>query len=266
MFVAFDSTYLFKYTGNEKKITILIRGSKGILVQSKTQEMGEKNMDGFKVLQIKESVFQDNDRQASLLREELRNEKTFLLNLMSSPGSGKTTTVLRTIEALKDEMRIGVLEADIDSDVDAKAVAQTGTKVIQLHTGGMCHLDADMTKQGLMGLGTKDVDFVILENVGNLVCPAEFDTGASKNAMILSVPEGADKPLKYPLMFSIVDVLLINKIDTIDYFDFDLEAVKERAKKLNPNITIIPISAKTGEGIKEWAKWISTEVKKWNEK
>jgi hydrogenase nickel incorporation protein HypB len=168
------------------------------------------DMDAYKVIEIKQSVFQDNDRQADLLREELKKEGVFLLNLMSSPGSGKTTTVLRTIEALKDEISIGVLEADIDSDVDAYIVAQTGSKVIQLHTGGMCHLDADMTKQGLVGLGTEGLDFVILENVGNLVCPAEFDTGASKNAMILSVPEGDDKPLKYPLMFSIVDVLLIN--------------------------------------------------------
>ena len=223
-------------------------------------------MDTYKVLEIKKSVFEDNDRQADLLREELKKDKTFLLNLMSSPGSGKTTTVLRTIEALKDEMSIGVLEADIDSDVDANTVAQTGTKVIQLHTGGMCHLDADMTKQGLLGLGTEGIDFVILENVGNLVCPAEFDTGASKNAMILSVPEGDDKPLKYPLMFSIVDVLLINKIDAMDYFDFDLEAVKARVKKLNPNIKVIPISAKTGEGIAEWADWIRTEVKNWKDK
>lgn len=221
-------------------------------------------MDTFKVLEIKKSVFEDNDRQADLLREELKSEKTFLLNLMSSPGSGKTTTVLRTIEALKDEMSIGVLEADIDSDVDAHAVAQTGTKVIQLHTGGMCHLDADMTKQGLLGMGTEGIDFIILENVGNLVCPAEFDTGASKNAMILSIPEGDDKPLKYPLMFSIVDVLLINKIDAMDYFDFDLEAVKARVKKLNPNVKVIPISAKTGEGIAEWADWIRSEVKNWN--
>lgn len=223
-------------------------------------------MDTYKVLEIKQSVFEDNDRQADLLREELKKDKTFLLNLMSSPGSGKTTTVLRTINALKDEMKIGILEADIDSDVDAHAVAKTGTKVIQLHTGGMCHLDADMTKQGLLGLGTEEVDFVILENVGNLVCPAEFDTGASKNAMILSVPEGDDKPLKYPLMFSIVDILLINKMDVIDYFDFDLEAVKERAKKLNPNIKVIPISARTGEGIDEWSDWIRTQVKNWKEK
>jgi hydrogenase nickel incorporation protein HypB len=223
-------------------------------------------MDAYKVLEIKQSVFADNNRQADLLREELKKGKTFLLNLMSSPGSGKTETILRTIEALKDEMSIGVLEADIDSDVDAHTVAKTGTKVIQLHTGGMCHLDADMTKQGLSGLGTQGVDFVILENVGNLVCPAEFDTGASKNAMILSVPEGDDKPLKYPLMFSIADVLLINKIDALGLglFNFNLEAVKERVKKLNPNIRVIPISAKTGEGIGEWADWIRTEVKKWN--
>lgn len=223
-------------------------------------------MDAFKVLEIKKSVFEDNDHQAELLREDLKRDKTFLLNLMSSPGSGKTTTVLRTIEALKDEMKIGVLEADIDSDVDASTVAKTGIKVIQLHTGGMCHLDAEMTRQGLSGLGTEGIDFAILENVGNLVCPAEFDTGASKNAMILSVPEGDDKPLKYPLMFSIVDVLLINKIDTVSVFDFDFEAVKERVKKLNPDIKVIPISAKTGEGITEWVDWIRCEVKDWKEK
>ncbi len=223
-------------------------------------------MDAFKVLEIKQSIFEDNDRQADLLREELKKDQTFLLNLMSSPGSGKTTTVLRTIEALQEEMKIGVLEADIDSDVDALTVARTGTKVIQLHTGGMCHLDAEMTKQGLSGLGTDDVDFVILENIGNLVCPAEFDTGAVKNAMILSVPEGDDKPLKYPLMFSIVDVLLINKMDASDYFDFDLEAVQTRVKKLNPNIKVIPISAKTGQGIEVWADWIRSEVKEWNDK
>lgn len=226
---------------------------------------GINNMDNYKVLEIKQSVFEDNNKQADLLRGELKKEKTFLLNLMSSPGSGKTTTVLRTIEALKGEMNIGVLEADIDSEVDAKTVSKTGAKVIQLHTGGMCHLDADMTKQGLKGLGTNGIDFIILENVGNLVCPAEFDTGASKNAMILSVPEGDDKPLKYPLMFSIVDVLLINKMDTLSVFDFDLEAVKERVKKLNPNIKVIPISAKKGEGLEEWVDWIRTEVKNWNE-
>ncbi|NFP91757.1 hydrogenase nickel incorporation protein HypB [Clostridium sporogenes] len=222
-------------------------------------------MKTYKVLEIKQSVFENNDRQAELLREELKKEGVFLLNLMSSPGSGKTTTLLRTIKALKNEMNIGILEADIDSEVDAHKVSQSGAKVIQLHTGGMCHLDADMTKQGLKGLGTENVDLAILENVGNLVCPAEFDTGASKNAMILSIPEGDDKPLKYPLMFSIVDVLLINKIDAKDYFEFDLEAVKERVKKLNPNIKVIPISAKTGEGIEEWIDWIRKEVKSWKE-
>ena len=221
-------------------------------------------MDTVRVLEIKKSIFEDNDHEADLLREDLKKEKTFLLNLMSSPGSGKTTTLGRTIEALKDEMRIGVMEADIDSDVDADTISKTGAKVIQLHTGGMCHLDAGMTKQGIEGLGCADVDLAILENVGNLVCPAEFDTGASKNAMILSVPEGDDKPLKYPLMFSIVDVLLINKIDAMDYFDFDMKACEERVKKLNPNITIIPISAKTGEGIDKWADWLRTEVKNWN--
>lgn len=221
-------------------------------------------MEKYKVVEIKESVFKNNDKQANLLREDLKKEKTFLLNLMSSPGSGKTTTVLRTIEALKDEMRIGVMEADIDSDVDAATVSKTGAKVIQLHTGGMCHLDADMTKQGLVELGTEDVDFVILENVGNLVCPAEFDTGSTKNAMILSVPEGHDKPLKYPLMFSIVDVVLINKIDAIDYFDFDLDLVKEYIKKLNPNIKVIPYSAKTGEGVEQWVNWIRGEISNFN--
>ena len=221
-------------------------------------------MEKYKVIEIKENVFNNNNEQADLLRLELKNDKTFLLNLMSSPGSGKTTTVLRTIEALKDEMRIGVMEADIDSDVDAFTVSKTGAKVIQLHTGGMCHLDADMTKQGLVELGTKDLDFVILENVGNLVCPAEFDTGATKNAMILSVPEGHDKPLKYPLMFSIVDVVLINKIDAIEYFDFDIDLVKEYIKKLNPNIEVIPYSAKTGEGVEKWTNWVKEQVKEFN--
>lgn len=214
-------------------------------------------------MEIKRSIFEDNDKDAECLRQELRDKKTFLLNLMSSPGAGKTTTLAGTIEALKDEMRIGVMEADIDSDVDAQTIARTGAKVIQLHTGGMCHLDADMTRQGIQGLGIEEIDLAILENVGNLVCPAEFDTGASRNAMILSVPEGDDKPLKYPLMFSVCDVLLINKIDVLEYFDFDLEACKERAKKLNPDLKIIPISAKTGQGIDEWADWLRQEVKAW---
>ena len=222
-------------------------------------------MENFRILEIKQSVFEDNDQQANLLREELKKKKVFLLNLMSSPGSRKTTTLTKTINTLKKEMKIGVMEADIDSDVDAHTISKTGVKVIQLHTGGMCHLDADMTKQGLEALETEDIDFAILENVGNLVCPAEFDTGASKNAMILSVPEGDDKPLKYPLMFSICDVLLINKIDVINYFDFNLETCIQRAKKLNPNIKIIPISARTGEGIDKFAEWLRKEIKEWNE-
>ncbi|MCI7137273.1 MAG: hydrogenase nickel incorporation protein HypB [Candidatus Limivicinus sp.] len=222
-------------------------------------------MEGYRVLEIKKSVFENNDREADRLRAELKKDRTFLLNLMSSPGSGKTTTLKATIAALKDEFRIGVMEADIDSDVDAAAIEKTGAKVIQLHTGGMCHLDAGMTKQGLEGLGVEDVDFAILENVGNLVCPAEFDTGSVKNAMILSVPEGDDKPLKYPLMFSVCDVLLINKIDVLPYFDFDLEACKKHVLRLNPNIRIIPISARTGEGIDQWAAWLRTEIKNWIE-
>lgn len=221
-------------------------------------------MEGFRVLEIKKSVFENNDREADILRQENKANKVFLLNLMSSPGSGKTTTLTKTIAALKDEFRIGVMEADIDSDVDAATIEKTGAKVIQLHTGGMCHLDAGMTRQGLEGLGVEDVDFAILENVGNLVCPAEFDTGSSKNAMILSVPEGDDKPLKYPLMFSICDCLLINKIDVLPYFDFDMEACKAYVKRLNPNIKIIPISARTGEGIDEWADWLRGQIKAWN--
>uniref|UniRef100_UPI003FEEACF2 hydrogenase nickel incorporation protein HypB n=1 Tax=Roseburia sp. TaxID=2049040 RepID=UPI003FEEACF2 len=222
-------------------------------------------MSDFKVIEIKKSVFEDNDKEADKLRAELKADKTFLLNLMSSPGSGKTTTLLRTIEALKDDLRIGIMEADIDSDVDADTVAKTGVKAIQIHTGGMCHLDAGMTRQGIESLETADVDLAILENVGNLVCPAEFDTGAVKNAMILSVPEGDDKPLKYPLMFSICDVLLINKIDVLPYFDFDIEACRERVKKLNPNIKIIPISSRTGEGIEEWADWLRAQTVEWNQ-
>lgn len=217
----------------------------------------------YKILEIKQSVFADNDKDADLVRKELKEKGIFLLNLMSSPGSGKTTTLSRTIEKLKNELRIGVMEADIDSDVDAKTISELGVKAIQLHTGGMCHLDADMTRQGLRGLEADDVDLVILENVGNLVCPAEFDTGAVKNAMILSVPEGHDKPLKYPLMFSICDVVLINKIDVLPYFDFNMEKCKEYVAMRNPNAKVIPICAKTGEGIEEWTKWLSDEVNKW---
>lgn len=220
-------------------------------------------MDSFKVIEIKASVFEDNNRQADTIRADLKQSKTFLLNLMSSPGSGKTTTVVRTIEALKDEMRIGVVEADVDSDVDAVTVSRTGAKVVQLHTGGMCHMDASMTRQGLSTLDTQGLDLVILENIGNLLCPAEFDTGAVKNVMILSVPEGDDKPLKYPLMFSKVDVLLVNKIDALSMFDFDLQAVRERVTRLNPAIRIIPISAKTGQGVAEWTDWLREAVAQW---
>lgn len=214
-----------------------------------------------RVLEIKESIFEDNNKDAQRLREQLQGENTFLLNLMSSPGAGKTTTLVNTINRLKDKLSIAVMEADIDSDVDARTISETGVPVIQLHTGGMCHLDADMTRQGLKGLDAKGIDLVILENVGNLVCPAEFDTGATKNAMILSVPEGDDKPLKYPLMFQICSALIINKIDTMEVFDFNLDLCVERVKKLNPDIAIFPISAKTGEGMEEWTKWLYQEVK-----
>ena len=222
-------------------------------------------MKEYKILEIKKSIFEDNDREADELRGELKAQKTFILNLMSSPGSGKTTTLKKTIALLKDEMKIGVMEADIDSDVDAAAISETGVKVIQLHTGGMCHLDAGMTKQGLEALETEGIDLAILENVGNLVCPAEFDTGSSRNAMILSVPEGDDKPLKYPLMFSVSDVLLINKTDVLPYFEFDMEACMERARKINPDIKIIPICARTGEGMEEWADWLRQQVREWKE-
>ena len=220
-------------------------------------------MDGFRILEIKQSVFANNDREADELRAQLKKDGTFLLNLMSSPGSGKTTTLKQTIAALKDELRIGVMEADIDSDVDAATIEKTGAKVIQLHTGGMCHLDAGMTRQGLEGLGTEGLDLVVLENVGNLVCPAEFDTGACVNAAILSVPEGHDKPLKYPLMFEVCKALIINKIDVMPYFDFDMDKVKEFARRRNPDIEIFPISAKTGEGVQAWTDWLRKQVRDW---
>ena len=222
-------------------------------------------MERYKIIEVKESVFANNDREAARLREDLKRDKTFLLNLMSSPGSGKTTTLLRTIETLKDELRMGVMEADIDSDVDAEKIAAAGVKSIQLHTGGMCHLDAGMTEQGLREIGTADLDLVVLENVGNLVCPAEFDTGAVKNAMILSVPEGHDKPLKYPLIFTVCDALIINKIDVLPYFDFDMDKVVEYARMRNPRLKIFPISAKTGEGVDAWCDWLRRQVKDWNE-
>ncbi len=226
-------------------------------------------MGDVRVIEVKQSVFADNDRKADELRATLRERGTFLLNLMSSPGSGKTTTLMRTIEALKDELNIAVMEADIDSDVDARTILDTGVRAIQLHTGGMCHLDAYMTEQGLDKLFADEAegaatDLAILENVGNLVCPAEFDTGASANAMILSVPEGDDKPLKYPLMFSICDVVLVNKIDALPVFDtFSMERVRENILMRNPNATIIPISAKTGEGIDVWANWLRERVSEW---
>ena len=222
-------------------------------------------MDNVKILEVKQSIFASNDEQAAALRAELKQEKIFLLNLMSAPGSGKTTTLRRTIAALQNELRIGVMEADIDSDVDARAIAETGAKAIQLHTGGMCHLDAEMTRQGLAGLGTEGLDLVILENVGNLVCPAEFDTGAVKNAMILSVPEGHDKPLKYPLIFTVCDALIINKIDVLPYFDFDMDKVREYALRRNPRLEIFPISAKTGEGVEAWTNWLKKQVRDWTE-
>ena len=221
-------------------------------------------MRDIKIIEVKQSIFEDNNKDAQRLRDGLKQEKTCLINLMSSPGSGKTTTLTRLIEKLRDELKIGIMEADIDSAVDAGRISETGVKVIQLHTGGMCHLDADMTRQGIEQLGTEDLDLVVLENVGNLVCPAEFDTGAVFNMMILSVPEGHDKPLKYPLIFQVSDVLVINKIDVLPYFDFDLEKVKEFAAERNPNLKIFPICAKTGEGVDALADYIRQRVADWN--
>ena len=223
-------------------------------------------MKDYRIIEVKESILEDNDRDAEELRKELKAQNTFLLNLMSSPGAGKTTTLVRTIGMLKEEFAIGIMEADIDSDVDAATINQAGARTIQLHTGGMCHLDADMTRQGIREFGTEDLDLVVLENVGNLVCPAEFDTGAVKNAMILSVPEGDDKPLKYPLMFQIADVVLINKCDVLPVFDdFDKDRVTERIRMRNPNCDIIFISAKTGEGFEEWANWLRREIRAFQE-
>jgi hydrogenase nickel incorporation protein HypB len=222
-------------------------------------------MDEVKIIEIKKSVFADNEKDADALRQELKSKGVYLLNLMSAPGSGKTTTLIQTINRLKDKIRVAVMEADIDSDVDAIKIKEaTGIPSIQLHTGGMCHLDAEMTRQGLDSLelivDSLELDLVVLENVGNLVCPAEFDTGSSANAMILSVPEGDDKPLKYPLMFSVCDLVLINKTDVMPYFDFDLERCKQNILMRNPKATIIPISAKTGEGIDRFAEWLLKEV------
>lgn len=221
-------------------------------------------MEQARIIEIKQNVLGNNDKDAQALRQELREKHTFLLNLMSAPGSGKTTTVLRTIDMLKNDFRIGVLEADIDSTVDADKVLAAGIPAVQLRTGGLCHLEAQMTRDGLAGLDVAGLDAVILENVGNLVCPAEFDTGASKNAMILSIPEGDDKPLKYPLMFSTCHALLINKTDALEYFDFDISAVQERIRKINPDIKIFAGSAKTGEGFDAWADWLRGEIRAWN--
>ena len=217
-------------------------------------------MGNIRIKEVKERIITDNDAVALRTRDDLTKKKVFFVNLMSSPGSGKTTTLLRTVEALKDKIKIGIMEADIDSSVDAETMANAGVKSIQLHTGGMCHLDAAMTEQGLNELGSDGLELVVLENVGNLICPAEFDTGAAKNVMILSVPEGHDKPLKYPLMFSKVDALIINKIDVMPYFDFDMAKVREYVTKLNKNVKIFPISAKTGEGVQEWTNWLFEEV------
>lgn len=220
-------------------------------------------MSEIKLIEVKQSIFAENDQAADELRKHLKEAKTFMVNLMSSPGAGKTTTLVRTIEMLKDEMEIGVMEADIDAMVDAERIAATGAKSIQLHTGGMCHLDADMTRQGLDEFGIAGLDLVVLENVGNLVCPAEFDTGACRNVMILSVPEGDDKPLKYPLMFQVSDLVLINKIDAKCVFDFDDETAVRRIRERNPKAEVLFISAKTGEGFDKWCDWIRKNVKEW---
>lgn len=222
-------------------------------------------MDNVRIIEIKQSVFEDNDRDAELLRGELKKKGVFLLNLMSSPGSGKTTTLTKLLPILSERMRVGVMEADIDGDVDAKTIAALGVKSIQLHTGGMCHLDADMTRQGLRELGVDDLDLVVLENVGNLVCPAEFDTGAVVNAMILSVPEGHDKPLKYPLIFQVCNVVLINKMDVAPYFDFDIDKCREYIAMRNPSAKVIPVCAKTGEGIDLFADWLTERVNAWKQ-
>ncbi len=220
-------------------------------------------MDRVKVIEVKQSVFADNNAEADRIRRELREKKTFLVNLMSSPGAGKTTTLARTIGDMKGEFAIGVMEADIDSTVDAEAISAAGARAIQIHTGGMCHLDAGMTEQGLREIGAEDYDLVVLENVGNLVCPAEFDTGASKNVAILSVPEGHDKPLKYPLMFEVCHALIINKTDVLPYFDFDMDKVVEYAHMRNPDLAIFPVSAKTGEGFEAWEDWLRRQIRAW---
>lgn len=218
-------------------------------------------MEEIRLIEVKEGILSDNKALANELRHKLQRMGTFMLNLMSSPGSGKTSLILRTIDALKDEFRIGVIEADIASTVDSEKVASRGIKVVQLRTGGFCHLDATMVSEGLDALEPQTLDLVIIENVGNLVCPAEFDTGAIRNSMILSIPEGDDKPLKYPLMFTVCDVLVVNKIDAMGVFDFDINAMKKRVRALNSNIRIFMTSAKTGEGIDSWVNWLTKEIK-----
>lgn len=218
-------------------------------------------MNEVRIISIKKNIHEDNKKVANETREQLKKTQTYLINVMSSPGSGKTTTLVRTIEALKDTYRIGVLEADVDSDVDAKTVMEAGAKAIQMHTGGLCHLDATMTRSGLDELGTHDCDLVFLENIGNLICPVGYDTGAMKNIAILSVPEGDDKPLKYPMIFGKVDALIVNKIDVMPYFDFNMEILESRVRSLNPNISIFPISAKTKEGLSEWTQWVQRAIK-----
>ena len=220
-------------------------------------------MGEYRIIEVKQSVFAANEKSADQLREEMKKKGTLLVNLMSSPGSGKTNTLKKTIAALNGKLSLAVMEADIDSDVDAAAISETGVKAIQLHTGGMCHLDAHMCAQGLEGLNAGDVDLIFLENVGNLVCPAEFDTGAGVNVTILSVPEGDDKPLKYPLMYQVCDVVLVNKIDVAPYFDFDLEKLKKNVALRNPKALVIPFSAKTGEGLDAWTEWLSRKVAEW---
>lgn len=218
-------------------------------------------MEALKIYKIKKNIHEDNEKVAGLTRESLEKTGTYLINIMSSPGSGKTSALVSTIKALKDDMKIGVMEADVDSDVDAKTVQAAGAKAIQLHTGGLCHLDATMTKQGLDELEVENLDLVFLENIGNLICPAGYDTGAMKNVAILSVPEGDDKPLKYPKIFGKVQVLLVSKIDALEHFNFNFELLEERVKKLNKDIVIFPISAKTGEGIEAWTNWIRSAMK-----
>jgi hydrogenase nickel incorporation protein HypB len=220
-------------------------------------------MESIKVIEVKEDVLANNDRAAAALRERLHDEKCLLINLMSSPGSGKTTLLSATLDALADELSIGVMEADVDSDVDAYTVRDHGARAVQLHTGGMCHLDAAMCEQGLRELGTQGLDLVFLENVGNLICPAEFDTGAAKKVMILSTPEGHDKPLKYPLMFEVSDLVIVSKIDVAPYFDFDLARFEENVRLRNPRAQILPLSAKTGEGMDAWTSWLREAVRAW---